>query len=242
MCASSSRPPAAPATSARSHRSRAPAARAGHDVPRSPARRRSRGLVAARRPPVPRRGGGAGATSSTPPSRRSGRATATRRARACATSSSACTPRTALPDMLAAVDEWRPDVIVRETMEFASARRGRARYGVPQVRVGIHLDVGDRRRRQARRRGSAARRARLAPSRSGVAAADARAASLTARRGATTRPSQRFREPTGAPATTGGRPLVYVTFGSEAPASEHFPGVYRRRDRGARRAAACACS
>jgi UDP:flavonoid glycosyltransferase YjiC (YdhE family) len=42
-------------------------------------------------------------------------------------------------DMLTAVDEWRPDVIVRETMESASAVAAE-RYDVPQVRVGIHLD------------------------------------------------------------------------------------------------------
>ena len=48
--------------------------------------------------------------------------------------------RTALPGMLAAVEQWRPDVIVRETMEFASAVAA-DRLGVPQVRVGIHLDA-----------------------------------------------------------------------------------------------------
>ena len=39
---------------------------------------------------------------------------------------------------------------------------------------------------------------------------------------------QRFRDrPARRAADQRRRPLVYVTFGSEAPASEHFPGVYR---------------
>ncbi len=46
--------------------------------------------------------------------------------------------RTALPGMLSIVAEWKPDVIVRETMEFASLLAADY-YGVPQVRVGVHL-------------------------------------------------------------------------------------------------------
>ncbi len=47
--------------------------------------------------------------------------------------------RAALPRMLAIVELWRPDVVVRETLEFASALAAE-RHDVPQVRVGIHLD------------------------------------------------------------------------------------------------------
>src|SRR5918998_4894802 len=47
--------------------------------------------------------------------------------------------RLALPGMLALVEEWRPDVVVRETLEFSSALAAE-RHGVPQVRVGVHLD------------------------------------------------------------------------------------------------------
>ena len=47
--------------------------------------------------------------------------------------------RLALPSMLALVETWRPDVVVRETLEFASALAAE-RHGVPQVRVGVHLD------------------------------------------------------------------------------------------------------
>src|SRR5918995_1304327 len=48
--------------------------------------------------------------------------------------------RTALPDMLALVASWRPDAVVRETMEFASALAAE-RHGVPQVRFGVHLQA-----------------------------------------------------------------------------------------------------
>ena len=47
--------------------------------------------------------------------------------------------RLALPGMLDVVRTWRPDVVVRETLEFASALAAE-REGIPQVRVGIHLD------------------------------------------------------------------------------------------------------
>src|SRR6185503_19228625 len=47
--------------------------------------------------------------------------------------------RRALPGMLAAMERFRPDVVVRETLEFSSALAAE-RLGVPQVRVGIHLD------------------------------------------------------------------------------------------------------
>jgi UDP:flavonoid glycosyltransferase YjiC (YdhE family) len=108
--------------------------------------------------------------------------------------------RTAMADMLAAVDEWRPDVIVRETMEFASAAAAE-RHDVPQVRVGIHLD----------------------------SATDEALAGdgplLTRSPGGDEPGVHRFRTET----RQVRRPeLIYVTFGSEAPASHHFPGVYRR--------------
>jgi UDP:flavonoid glycosyltransferase YjiC (YdhE family) len=49
--------------------------------------------------------------------------------------------RAALPAMLALTDQWRPDLIVRETCEFASAVAA-VRLDVPLVDVGIHLDAG----------------------------------------------------------------------------------------------------
>ena len=44
----------------------------------------------------------------------------------------------ALEDMLAVVEEWRPDVVVRESAEF-SALIAAQRLGVPHARVGIGL-------------------------------------------------------------------------------------------------------
>ena len=48
--------------------------------------------------------------------------------------------RAALPGMHALVERWRPDVIVRETCEFASCVVAE-RFDVPLVDVGIHLDA-----------------------------------------------------------------------------------------------------
>ncbi len=54
--------------------------------------------------------------------------------------------RAAMPDMLALVEDWRPDVIVRETTEFASCVAAE-QFDVPLVDVGPHLrasiDAGD---------------------------------------------------------------------------------------------------
>ena len=145
--------------------------------------------------------------------------------------------RAALPDMLALVAAWKPDVVVRETMEFASTLAAE-RHGVPQVRFGVHLqaavdgDAGplgiaagplDALRPLAGLgpdpelrvlRGSPL--LTLAP-----AATDVRGAPDV----------RRFRDPEAVgPAERNGHgrpPLVYVAFGSEAPASAHFPAIYR---------------
>jgi hypothetical protein len=123
--------------------------------------------------------------------------------------------RTALPDTLAVVEEWRPHVIVRETMEFASAAAA-VRFGVPQVRVGIHLesevDSG------GGLEGLVAPVLDIAPER-------LREGPLLTRSPGSEPGVLRFR--TEAPRRREPE-LVYVTFGSEAPASEHIPGEYRR--------------
>ena len=49
--------------------------------------------------------------------------------------------RAALPGMLALTEDWRPDLIVRETCEFASAVAAE-QFDVPLIDVGIHLDAG----------------------------------------------------------------------------------------------------
>ena len=143
--------------------------------------------------------------------------------------------RAALPAMLDIVEGWRPDVVVRETMEFASTLAAE-RHGVPQARFGVHL--------QAAVDGNAgplglaagpldALRplAGLAPDPELRAIRDSPLLTLAPAAmdvpGAP--PALRFRDPE-APrpgARNGGPPLVYVAFGSEAPASRHFPGVYR---------------
>lgn len=48
--------------------------------------------------------------------------------------------RTALPEMLAAIDRWRPDVVVRESAEFSSLVAAEQRQ-VPQVDVGVGLSI-----------------------------------------------------------------------------------------------------
>jgi UDP:flavonoid glycosyltransferase YjiC (YdhE family) len=48
--------------------------------------------------------------------------------------------RAALPGLLAIVEEWQPDVIVRESWEFASILVAEL-YGIPLVRVGLGLAV-----------------------------------------------------------------------------------------------------
>jgi UDP:flavonoid glycosyltransferase YjiC (YdhE family) len=120
--------------------------------------------------------------------------------------------RTAMADMLTAVDEWRPDLIVRETMEFASAVAA-VRYDVPQARVGVHLDS---------RIDAGGGLEALAADELGVRLDEG---PLLTRSPGDEPGVHRFR--TEAPPRRD-PDLVYVTFGSEAPGSHHFPGVYRR--------------
>ena len=122
--------------------------------------------------------------------------------------------RTALPGMLDAVSDWRPDVVVRETMEFASAVAAEV-HGVPQVRVGVHLDA---------QRDAAGVLEELAAPALGLAADRLCETPLLSRSPVAGHGVLRFR--TDVPPARD-PDLVYVTFGSEAPASHHFPRVYR---------------
>jgi UDP:flavonoid glycosyltransferase YjiC (YdhE family) len=130
--------------------------------------------------------------------------------------------RTALPGMLRTVADWRPAVIVRETMEFASALAAET-YGVPQVRVGVHL---------ASHVDSSGLLEDIAAAALDVAPERLRDSPLLTRSPASLNdPAEdvlRFRTDAAPPRADHGQPLVYVSFGSEAPASEHFPAVYRR--------------
>jgi UDP:flavonoid glycosyltransferase YjiC (YdhE family) len=145
--------------------------------------------------------------------------------------------RAALPDMLALIAAWKPDVVVRETMEFASTLAAE-RHGVPQVRFGVHLQAAvdgeggplglaagplNALRPLAGLEPDPALRVlrgspllTLAPAAMDVAGAP---------------PVRRYHDPEAiGPAQRNGHgrpPLVYVAFGSEAPGSVHFPRVYR---------------
>jgi UDP:flavonoid glycosyltransferase YjiC (YdhE family) len=124
--------------------------------------------------------------------------------------------RTALPGMREAIAAWRPDVVVRESMELASVVAA-AEHGVPVVRVGIHLDSAT---------DSTGWLEELAAPAIGVEVERLRQGPLLTRSpGPAEAGVHRFR--TDVPRRRDPE-LVYVTFGSEAPGSPHFPGVYRR--------------
>jgi UDP:flavonoid glycosyltransferase YjiC (YdhE family) len=123
--------------------------------------------------------------------------------------------RTALPGMIEAVAEWRPHVIVRESMELASVLAA-DRHEVPVVRVGIHLDSAT---------DSTGWLEDVAAAALDVDAERLREGPLLTRSpGDTEDGVHRFR--TEMPRRRSSE-LVYVTFGSEAPGSPHFPAVYR---------------
>ena len=133
--------------------------------------------------------------------------------------------RAALPGMLATARQWRPDVILRETCEFASIAVAEE-LGIAQRHVAIHLAAGAQ--RDWGDLGAALRRLgaggadpfrdpylTLAPA--SLEAAPAPPGTL------------RFRVP--APdlmRVRGQVALVYVSFGSIAPGIGFFPDLYRR--------------
>ena len=147
--------------------------------------------------------------------------------------------RAALPGMLDAIAAWRPDVVVRETCEFASAVAAE-RLDVPQAQLGIHLyartDYDDGLLALAAPALDALRvEAGLAPD---PAVERVRSApvftcappSLDDAFPPPARTVRRFRDPVAAAAarpSSRERPLVYVSFGSEAPRSQLFPDLYR---------------
>jgi UDP:flavonoid glycosyltransferase YjiC (YdhE family) len=140
-------------------------------------------------------------------------------------------PRGALPGMLGLVEDWRPDVILREGLEYASLVAAE-RLGVPHVEVRTGLGSADR----LLRRATVEPLSRLLES-GGVATdrpettledtvftatplsleeAEDRASAHAFR---TEVPAQR-----GEP---GDRPLIFATLGSEAAAMAFFPDFYR---------------
>lgn len=149
--------------------------------------------------------------------------------------------RAALPGMLDAIEEWQPDVVVRESAEFASVVAAE-RLGVPLAEVGIGLSM------QADRLLPLAA-PRLDELRASVGldpdpdVLSARSLTLTLAPPSLEDPStpsaesiRRFRlpidgggeswpDPWGDPDV----PLVYVSFGTEVPSPTrpYFPGLYR---------------
>jgi UDP:flavonoid glycosyltransferase YjiC (YdhE family) len=141
--------------------------------------------------------------------------------------------RTALPDMLESVAEWRPDVVVRETMEFSSALAAE-RLGVPQVRFGIHLasqtdsDDGFLAGLAAEALDELRPEAGLASDPNAEAIRKSPLFTLAPRSFADRADGvRRFRDTAAPEPLPLDGPLVYVSFGSETPSSDLYPGLYR---------------
>ena len=145
--------------------------------------------------------------------------------------------RLALPGMLEIAERYRPDAVVRETLEFSSALVAE-RERIPQVRVGIHLDSdtdADPRLIGVATPALDALRPELglAPDPEASAIRESPVLTLSPASTSGAVPALRFRDAQAAPAATlplwgdPAHPLVYVSFGSEAAASHHFPGLYR---------------
>ncbi len=150
-------------------------------------------------------------------------------------------PRAALPGLRETIRSFRPDVIVRESMEFAGAIAG-AEAGIPVVRVATsnaYAEAGARsyatRPVEALRReaglaadGGAALREALnftffPASVDGGAPADGTAPFRVRTTQAPLNPAG----PGQAWAVDDGRPLVFVTFGTLAAGSQNGPGLFR---------------
>ena len=137
--------------------------------------------------------------------------------------------RSALPRMLAVARGWRPDLVVRESTEYASALAAGA-IGVPSVEVGCFLQG----------RPPAAFGIEAALARFGLPSAVGAEPYLTLAPRALEDPrhpeapgTSRFRAPQLTPRPLpdwwqGARePLVYVSFGSAAAGNGFFPALYR---------------
>jgi UDP:flavonoid glycosyltransferase YjiC (YdhE family) len=150
--------------------------------------------------------------------------------------------RAALPGVLAIVDRWRPDAIVRESYEFASAIAAELR-GIPHVRVATGLAstedwllglaaarVDEARVEAGLPADPGADRIRTSPYLTLTPPALDGPARIHAFREVETGPSPSG-DSSGAasPDSWGGRdqPLVYVSFGSVAGALSFYPGLYR---------------
>jgi UDP:flavonoid glycosyltransferase YjiC (YdhE family) len=148
----------------------------------------------------------------------------------------------ALEDMLAVIEEWRPDVVVRESAEFSSLVAAQ-RLGVRQARVGIGLSTQLESQMLSLASPALDELGATVGVAPGLAGHAARSLCLTMAPGSLDGPSspetervRRFRQ---APAGLAGSaphgwgdpaaPLVYLSFGTEVPSPErdYFPGLYR---------------
>ena len=142
-----------------------------------------------------------------------------------------------LPDTLALVEERCPDLVVRETFEFAGALAAE-RFGIPAARIALGLQRTEAWAIAGAAPGLAAARERigLAPDPRGDALR--RAPALTATPAALEAPFtaggrvHRFRAAEAAAAAADPwpgdpRPLVYLTLGSVASSLTYYPGFYR---------------
>jgi UDP:flavonoid glycosyltransferase YjiC (YdhE family) len=146
---------------------------------------------------------------------------------------------TAMPRLLATVDEFAPDLIVRESCEYASHVAAEMR-AIPEVRVAIGMIALEELMMPHAAAGLAQLRADVG------LPADLDGKLMLAKPQLTTRPAaldprlaprsrelHRFREaaaPAGLPARllpAGDGPLVHLSFGSVAPTAGFFPGLYR---------------
>lgn len=143
----------------------------------------------------------------------------------------------ALPGLLELVEVWRPDVVLHETAEVASALAADT-YNVPSVRVSVALStpfetfwmalgadaLGALRATHGLRPDPGAHRLARTPLFAQVPAA------LDRGQGEPPHDVRRFRVHDAvrdAPATADPRPLVPVSFGTVVPVDGHYPSLYR---------------
>jgi UDP:flavonoid glycosyltransferase YjiC (YdhE family) len=147
----------------------------------------------------------------------------------------------ALEDTLAVIEEWRPDVVVRESAEFSSLVAAQ-RLGVPHARVGIGLSTQLESQMLALAGPALDQLGATVGVGSGLAARAARSLCLTMAPASLDGPgsseTERVRRFHQAPAGLAGSPpdgwgdpaapLVYLSFGTEVPSPErnYFPGLY----------------
>jgi UDP:flavonoid glycosyltransferase YjiC (YdhE family) len=143
--------------------------------------------------------------------------------------------RAALPDLLQIVERWAPDVIVRESWEFASTIAAEL-HGIPLVRVGLGLAAVEERTIGYAAAGVDAVRADagLPPDPAGDRLRDApyltqMPALLDGPAGGIAPRVHRFRPRPPVAAAPPAEPLVYLTLGSVTAGVHlpYFPAVYR---------------